>query len=93
MNLLKEDGLAHEIGNINPPANDNIIEVISGKLSLFSIINDNTMPKQYNDSHIISGIQNKLGKSSVLSFDKLDKNKFTIFHSQCNVSYSIEGFK
>lgn len=34
-----------------------------------------------------------MGKSPILAFDKLDKNKFTILHSQCNVSYSIEGFK
>ena len=25
--------------------------------------------------------------------DKLNKNRFTIIHSQCNVKYDIEGFK
>ena len=63
MILLKEDGLGEEIKNINPPANDHIIDIIAGKLSLFSIINDLTMPKQFTDKDIIQGFENKLGKS------------------------------
>jgi myosin heavy subunit len=65
---------------------------MSGKVSLFSIINDNTMPVQFKDSDIISGFQSKL-KTPCLEFDKLNKNRFTIIHSQCNVKYDIEGFK
>ena len=63
MKILEEDGLADQIRSIKPPANDAIIEVISGKLSLFSIINDLTMPQQFKDSDIIQGFQNKLSKS------------------------------
>lgn len=53
MDILKEDGLYEQVANIRQPTNDAIIEVISGKLSLFSIINDLTMPQQYKDLHII----------------------------------------
>jgi myosin heavy subunit len=65
---------------------------MSGKISLFSIINDYTMPIQFKDSDIINGFQTKL-KSQNLEFDKLSKNKFIIIHSQCSVKYEIDGFK
>lgn len=55
MEILKSDGLEKEISSINPPTNDQIIYVISGNLSLFSIINDFTMPQQFKDSDIING--------------------------------------
>lgn len=41
--------------NIKAPTNDGVIEIISGKLSLFSIINDFTMPQQFKDYDIIQG--------------------------------------
>ena len=64
-----------------------------GKISLFSIINDYTLPVQFKDNDIIEGFENKLSKSSCLEFDKIHKSKFIILHSQCNVKYDIEGFK
>lgn len=65
---------------------------MSGKISLFSIINDNTIPIQFKDSDIINGFQ-KIPKSTCLEFDKMNKNKFIIIHSQCSVKYDIDGFK
>lgn len=50
------------------------------------------MPLQFKDSDIIAGFQSKL-KTPCLQFDKINKNKFTIVHSQCSVKYDIEGFK
>lgn len=87
MKILEEDGLAHQVRSIIAPANDAIIDIISGKLSLFSIINDLTMPQQFKDADIIQGFQSKLGKSSHLRFENIDRTKFTILHSQCNVKY------
>ena len=49
MKILKEDGLDQHISQIKAPTNDALIETISGKISLFSIINDNTMPMQFKD--------------------------------------------
>lgn len=92
MKILQEDGLDQHISSIKPPTNEAIIDTFSGKVSLFSIINDNTMPIQFKDADMINGFQNKI-KSTCLEFDKLNKNKFTILHSQCNVKYDIEGFK
>ena len=88
MKILQEDGLDQHISSIKPPTNEAIIETFSGKVSLFSIINDNTMPIQFKDSDMINGFQNKI-KSNCLEYDKLNKSKFTIFHSQCNVRYDI----
>lgn len=51
------------------------------------------MPQQFKDCDIIQGFENKLSKCTALKFDKIHKNNFTIIHSQCNVKYSIEGFK
>jgi myosin-7 len=82
-----------QAANIKPPTNDLIIEMISGKLSLFSIINDNTTTQQFKDSDIIQGFEAKLSKYHSLKFDKFHRNDFTILHSQCNVRYSIDGFK
>lgn len=93
MEILKEDGLMEQIENIKSPTNDYVIEIISGKLSMFSIINDFTMPQQFKDNDIMEGFENKLSKCTVLKFDKIHKNNFIIIHSQCNVKYSIEGFK
>lgn len=53
MEILKEDGLYDNVECIKAPTNDGIINVISGKLSLFSIINDMTMPQQFKDVDII----------------------------------------
>lgn len=55
MEILKEDGLEQEIKSIHPPTNDEIISIISGNLSLFSITNDFTMPQQFKDTDIIQG--------------------------------------
>jgi myosin heavy subunit len=92
MKILREDGLEEQVLSIKPPTNESVIETISGKMSLVSIINDFTMPIQFRDSDIINAFQTKL-KSQCLEFDKLSKNKFIIIHSQCNVKYEIDGFK
>lgn len=67
--------------------------MISGKLSLFSIVNDNTPSAQYKDLDMISGFQRDFGKSKLLCFDLINKNIFTVVHSQCQVTYNIDGFK
>jgi hypothetical protein len=58
-------------------------------LSLFSIINDKTIPTQFKDGDMITGFQNDIKKAECLIFDKLNKMKFTIIHSQCDVKYDI----
>lgn len=93
MSILKEDGLDQHISSIKAPTNEAIIETISGKISLFSIINDNTTTAQFKDADMINGFQKKFDKSSCIEFDKINKNKFVILHSQCNVKYDIDGFK
>jgi hypothetical protein len=67
--------------------------MISGKLSLFSIINDGTTTQQFKDSDIIQGFESKLSQYPILKFDKFHKTDFTILHSQCQVRYNIDGFK
>lgn len=93
MIILREDGLEKEIKDINPPTNDNVISLLSGKLSLFSIINDNTPNVQFKDEDMIAGFQRDYGKNPLLRFDLIKKNNFTIVHSQCEVTYNIDGFK
>jgi myosin heavy subunit len=90
MDILKEDGLEEQLVGLVPPSNDLLISLISGKLSLFSIINDMTLP-QFKDEDIMHGFQ-KL-ESPNLTFHKLKNKLFTISHSPCSVTYSIEGFK
>ena len=67
--------------------------MLSDKFSLFSIINDNTPNVQFKDTDMISGFQKEFGKSKYIKFDLISKSNFTIRHSQCDVTYSIEGFK
>lgn len=64
--------------------------MIGGKLSLVSLINDMTLP-QYKDEDIIQSFHRIQNVN--LSFDKLNKNKFCIIHTQCPVVYSIVSFK
>lgn len=66
MKILNEDGLDSQISQIKAPTNDQLIDLISGKMSLFSIINDYTLPQQYKDSDIISAFQNKFPKTGYL---------------------------
>jgi myosin-7 len=42
---------------------------------------------------MISGFQRDFATSKLVRFDLINKNRFTIVHSQCEVSYNIEGFK
>jgi myosin heavy subunit len=42
---------------------------------------------------MISGFQRKFNKNKLMRFDLLKKNNFTIIHSQCEVTYNIDGFK
>lgn len=70
-----------------------MIALLSGKLSLFSIINDNTPNVQFKDEDMISGFHRDFGKNALIRFDLIRKNHFTIVHSQCEVTYSIDGFK
>jgi hypothetical protein len=65
---------------------------MAGKISVFSITNDFTMPPQFKDADIMNAFQERL-KVPVIVFDKLNKGKFSIVHSQCGVKYDIEGFK
>lgn len=70
-----------------------MIALLSGKLSLFSIINDNTPNVQFKDEDMMSGFHRDFGKSALLRFDLIKKKHFTIVHSQCEVTYHVEGFK
>ena len=79
--------------SIHPPTNDDVIYLLSEKLSLFSIINDNTPNTQFKDQDMMHGFQRDFGKSRLIKFDLLNKNYFTIIHSQCEVTYNIDGFK
>lgn len=47
------------------------------------------MPQQFKDNDIIQGFEGKLSNSPFLKFDKINKSKFIIVHSQCNVKYEI----
>lgn len=89
MMILKEDGLEKEIQNIKPPTNDNVINLLNDKMSLFSIINDNTPNAQFKDQDMIHGFQRDFSKTKLIRFDLLNKNNFTIVHSQCEVTYCI----
>lgn len=42
---------------------------------------------------MMSGFHRDFGKNSLLKFDLIKKKHFTIVHSQCEVTYHIEGFK
>lgn len=42
---------------------------------------------------MISGFQRDFGKNPLLKFDLIKKKNFTIIHSQCEVTYNIDGFK
>jgi myosin heavy subunit len=90
MEILKEDGLEKQILGILPPTNDEVIAMISGKLSLFSIVNDMTLP-QFKDSDIIQGFRKV--EHPALTFHKINKVRFTIQHTQAPVEYSISAFK
>lgn len=56
MELLSEDGLEEDVKNIKPPTNDDIINLMNGidlkSVSVFSIINDNTLQPQCSDQSI-----------------------------------------
>ncbi|CAM6000776.1 unnamed protein product [Sphagnum balticum] len=93
MEILREDGLQREVEGIRPPTNEEVITLVSGKLSLFSIINDNTLGPQYKDQDIVHGFQKDFSENKLIRFDLLNKNKFTVVHSQCQVTYNIDGFK
>jgi len=49
-----------------------VIELINGKLSIFSLINDFTLQKQYKDEDIANGFS-KLSKSNLIKFNKHNK--------------------
>lgn len=89
MIILKEDGLEKEVQNINPPTNDDVISLLSDKMSLFSIVNDNTPNAQFKDQDMMHGFQRDFSKSRLVKFDLLNKSNFTIVHSQCEVTYNI----
>lgn len=65
------------------PTNDQIINLISGKLSLFSVINDKTNPQQFKDEDIMHSFQKEFKEKLFIKFDKIHKKKFLIVHSQC----------
>lgn len=90
MDILEQDGLGDQICGLSAPSNEPLINLVSGKLSLFSIINDMTLP-QFKDQDIVRGFQ-KLS-SPHLSFDQLKPQLFNLAHTPCSVSYSIGGFK
>ena len=90
MEILSEDGLDKQIVGLVPPSNNSLITMISGKLSLFSIINDMTLP-QFKDEDIMQGFKKLQGLN--ISFHKLKLNMFTLTHSPCEVNYIITGFK
>jgi hypothetical protein len=89
MVILKEDGLEKEISDIRPPTNEDVISLLSSKLSLFSIINDNTPNIQFQDKDMINGFDKDFKSNKLIKFDRINKGRFTIIHSQCEVSYNI----
>ncbi len=67
--------------------------MLAGKLSIFSIVNDLTLPKQFQDQDMIHSFQSKLINKQILKFNKINNAEFILEHSQCQVAYSIQGFK
>lgn len=60
---------------------------------MFSIINDYTTGQQYKDLDIIQGLEKDIKDKAIIKFDKINKNKFTVIHSQCEVCYNVDGFR
>lgn len=73
MVILREDGLEKEIQDIKPPTNDDVIALLCSKLSLFSIINDNTPNQQYKDADMMHGFKRDFSTSKLLKFDLINK--------------------
>ena len=51
------------------------------------------MPQQFKDEDMMANFNSKLKTNKFVKFDKKNNAKFTIIHSQCEVCYSVQGFK
>jgi myosin heavy subunit len=94
LEILREDGLQKELASLNFPNNDNILSLMhSKKVSLFSIVNDLTPHQQFKDSDMLMGVKKEMGNNQNIVFPQNAPSSFVIKHSQCAVTYRIEGFK
>jgi myosin heavy subunit len=97
---IRNDGLGERVKDIVPPDNRSVIELIEkGKaLSIFGLIDDKTSLGMAKDEDIVADIKKgfgdaKKGVHKNLLFSMTEKNRFTIVHTQSNVTYTIDGFK
>jgi myosin heavy subunit len=91
--MLEEDGIGSDRLTLKPPDNRLLLATLTGKLSVFSILNDLTLPRQYTDSDMLEGIRHKLKDSAVVSFDPRFRSHFGIHHSHSLIRYRIDEFK
>lgn len=91
--MLEEDGISSDRLTLRPPDNRPLLAALTGKLSVFSILNDLTLPRQYTDTDMLEGIRHKLKDSPVVSFDPRFRSHFAIHHSHSLIRYRIDEFK
>lgn len=79
--------------HVNYIQNDDIIDLFSGKLSLFSIINEQSILGSGNDSNIFNSFEKNIS-SELFTVDDVDRiNRiFSIRHFTGNVKYTVDSF-
>ncbi|SPJ08884.1 myosin B [Plasmodium sp. DRC-Itaito] len=90
-NLYKKEGII--IDSVKYTNNESIIDLLRGKTSIISILEDNCLAPGKKDESIVSVYTNKFSKNEHYSICKKDITaSFVIKHTVSDVTYSISNF-
>ncbi|KAI4839781.1 myosin B [Plasmodium brasilianum] len=89
--LYKEEGIASD--SVKYTTNESIIDLLRGKTSIISILEDACLAPGKKDESIVGMYTNKFSKHTHYSIYKRDaNNSFMIKHTVSDVTYSISNF-
>ncbi|SOV11696.1 myosin B [Plasmodium gaboni] len=90
-NLYKKEGIIIE--SVKYTNNDSIIDLLRGKTSIISILEDNCLAPGKKEESVVSVYTNKFSKNDHYSICKKDiTGSFVIKHTVSDVTYSISNF-
>ncbi|SOV11556.1 myosin B [Plasmodium sp. gorilla clade G2] len=90
-NLYKKEGIIIE--SVKYTNNDSIIDLLRGKTSIISILEDNCLAPGKKEESVVSVYTNKFSKNEHYSICKKDiTGSFVIKHTVSDVTYSISNF-
>eukprot|EP01062_Namystynia_karyoxenos_P056631 TRINITY_DN4755_c0_g2_i1.p1 TRINITY_DN4755_c0_g2~~TRINITY_DN4755_c0_g2_i1.p1 ORF type:complete len:1225 (+),score=419.47 TRINITY_DN4755_c0_g2_i1:170-3676(+) len=82
-----------DTSSLDPPDNAATLEMLSGKMGIFDILNDSCKSGQGTDEQFLGEVEDKYGKHPSMAKKKVRDKRFGVNHYAGPVWYTVTGFR